>query len=637
VTAPGSAPRPTLAQAIAAGPLLLDGAMGSLLYERGVLHTRSYDELNLSQPELIKTVHADYVHAGADLIETNTFGGNRIALAKHGLADQTATINRAAVELARSAAGERAYVAGAVGPTGVRFSVASATERKTARFALAEQIDTLVLAGVDAIVLETFASILEIEVAIEVAKQRGPRVPVIAMMVFDAHGQIEGGLSPNEVADRLIAAGADVIGANCGIGPAELYQVTIGMVGRGKPVIAQPNAGLPASVEGRTLYVANPEHFGVFARRMLKSGVRMVGGCCGTTPAHTRAMLGAVRMLRGENIDERTERSDRTTGVAASLESHRTPKPIAPAKVPLAERSRLAARLANGDFVVSVELTTPPGSDLTKTKQQVGELLAGGVDVVNIADGPRASARMANIAVCARLAAETAVEPILHVCARDRSFLGLIAHLLGAQALGLRNLVIITGDPPKMGDYPFSTPVYDVDSVGLLRIAAGLNAGIDPAGKECEATSFLLATGAEPAAHDRDRELRRLEEKKAAGAELVMTQPVYDPRTLERFLDDCAPLGLPVMVGILPLASHRNAEFLHNEVPGMAIPSEYRERMAKVGGGPAARAEGIRIAQEALAAVKLRVAGAYVMPPFNRVDSALAVLEVARDRMKPIR
>jgi homocysteine S-methyltransferase len=302
---------------------------------------------------------------------------------------------------------------------------------------------------------------------------------------------------------------------------------------------------------------------------------------------------------------------------------------------PIAERSRLGGRLARGEFLVSVELGSPPGSDLSKTVQQVGDLLAGGVDVVNIADGPRASARMANLAVCARLAAETRVESILHVCARDRSFLGLIAHLLGAQALGLRNLVIITGDPPKMGDYPFSTPVYDVDSVGLLRIAAGLNAGVDPAGKACEPTSFVLATGAEPAAHDRDRELRRLEEKKAAGAELVMTQPVYDPRTLERFLDDAAPLGLPVMVGILPLASHRNAEFLHNEVPGMGIPAEYRERMAKVGGGPAARAEGIRIAQEALSAVKHRVQGAYVMPPFNRVDSALAVLEVARDRWQP--
>ncbi len=627
---PAIVERPTLGAALAAGPLLLDGAMGSLLYERGVLHTRSYDELNLAQPELIKRVHADYVAAGAELIETNTFGSNRIALARHGLAEQAATLNRAGVDLARSAAGERAYVAGAVGPTGVRFGTASASERRLARFALAEQIDTLVLAGADAIMLETFGSILEMETAIEVAKERGPRVPVIAMMVFDGHGKAEGGLGPNEIADRLIAAGADVIGGNCGIGPAELYQVAVAMVGRGRSVIAQPNAGLPASVEGRTLYVANPEHFGVFARRMLKSGVRLVGGCCGTTPEHTRAMLGAVRMLRGENIDARAERAPGAS-VAISVSSPVT-TPIA--KVPLAERSKLGARLAAGEFVVSVELTAPAGSDLTKTKQQVAELLAGGVDIVNIADGPRASARMANIAVCARLAGETPVEPILHVCARDRNFLGLIAHLLGAQGLGLRNLVIITGDPPKMGDYPFSTPVYDVDSVGLLRIAAGLNAGVDPAGKECEPTSFVLATGAEPAAQDREREMRRLEEKKLAGAELIMTQPVYDPRTLERFLDDAAPLGLPVMVGILPLASHRNAEFLHNEVPGMAIPGEYRERMAKVGGGPAARAEGITIAQEALAAVKHRVAGAYIMPPFNRVDSALSVLEVARDRMK---
>jgi homocysteine S-methyltransferase len=614
-----------LASVIASEPLLLDGAMGSLLYERGVLHTRSYDELNLAQPELIRTVHQDYVAAGADLIETNTFGANRIALARHGLAEQTKDINRAGVALARSAAGDKAYVAGAVGPSGVKHTIASASERRLARFALAEQIDTLVLAGVDAIMLETFSSILELEMAIDVAKERGPRVPVIAMMVFGADLKSDGGLGAAEIADRLVAAGADVIGANCGIGPAELYQVTVGMIGHGRPVIAQPNAGLPASVEGRTLYVANPEHFGVFARRMLKSGVRLVGGCCGTTPEHTRAMLGAVRMLRNEKVEDRPH-----SGPIPVIT-----QPVAPAKQPVAARSKLGARLASGDFLVSVELTAPPGADLTKTKQQVADLIAGGVDVVNIADGPRASARMANVAVCARLAAETAVEPILHVCARDRSFLGLVAHLLGAQGLGLRNLVIITGDPPKMGDYPFSTPVYDVDSIGLLRIAAGLNAGVDPAGKECEPTSFVLATGAEPAAHDRDRELRRLEDKKRAGAELVMTQPVYDPRTLERFLDDAAPLGLPVMVGILPLASHRNAEFLHNEVPGMAIPAEYRERMARVGAGPAARAEGIRIAQEALAAVKHRVQGAYVMPPFNRVDSALAVLEVARDRWHP--
>jgi methionine synthase / methylenetetrahydrofolate reductase(NADPH) len=616
-----------LAEALARGPLLVDGAMGSLLYERGVLHTRSYDELNLSQPDLIRTVHHDYVQAGADLLETNTFGANRIALARHGLAEQAADINRRAVELARSAAGDRAYVAGAVGPTGVKFGIASANERKLARFALAEQIDTLVLAGVDAICLETFQSILEIETAIQVAKERGPRVPVIAMMVFDQEAKSDGGLGPAEIADRMIAAGADVVGANCRVGPAELYQVAVGMVGRGKPVIAEPNAGLPATIEGRTLYVANPEHFGVFARRMLKSGVRLIGGCCGTTPEHTRAMLGAVRMMRGEKLDERVATVAAVTVGARGQE-------LPPAKVPLADRSRLGGRLARGEFAVSVELTSPAGSDLGKTKAQVNELLAAGADIVNIADGPRASARMANVAACARLAAETGVEPILHVCSRDRSFLGLIAHLLGAQALGLRNLVIITGDPPKMGDYPFSTPVYDVDSIGLLRIAAGLNAGVDPAGKACEPTSFVLATGAEPGAHDRDRELRRLEDKKHAGAELVMTQPVYDPRTLERFLDEAAPLGLPVMVGILPLASHRNAEFLHKEVPGMQIPSDIRDRMARVGSGPQARAEGIAIAREALAAVKHRVQGAYVMPPFNRVDAALAVLEVVRDRWR---
>jgi methionine synthase / methylenetetrahydrofolate reductase(NADPH) len=623
----------SLAKTIAAGPLLLDGAMGSLLYDRGVLHTRSYDELNLSQPELIRSVHHDYVAAGAEIIETNTFGANRIALARHGLAEQMATINRAGVELARAEAGARAYVGGAVGPTGVKFGVATAAERRLARFALAEQIDTLVLAGADAILLETFTSILEMETAITVAKERGPRVPVFAMMVFDAQGKSDGGLGPSEIADRLIAAGADVVGGNCRIGPAELYQVAVNMVGRGAPVIAQPNAGLPASVDGRTLYVANPEHFGVFARRMLKSGVRLIGGCCGTTPEHTRAMLGAVRMMRGETVGALDDKRDAGGAAAAGAPRGLAQlQPPRPAKVPVAERGRLGGRLARGEFIVSVELTAPPGSDVGKTKQQVAELARGGVDIVNIADGPRASARMSNVAVCARLAAETAVEPILHVCSRDRSFLGLVAHLLGAQGLGLRNLVIITGDPPKMGDYPFSTPVYDVDSVGLLRIAAGLNAGVDPAGKECEPTSFVLATGAEPGAHDRERELRRLEDKKVAGAELVMTQPVYDPRTLERFLDDAAPLGLPVMVGILPLASHRNAEFLHNEVPGMSIPAEYRERMAKVGSGPAARAEGIRIAQEALAAVRHRVAGAYVMPPFNRVESALEVLEVCVDR-----
>jgi len=354
--------------------------------------------------------------------------------------------------------------------------------------------------------------------------------------------------------------------------------------------------------------------------------VKMIGGCCGTTPAHTRAMLGAVRMVGAAALSPRVESAERP------LPRSGPPAPV----VPMAERSRLAARLARGEFAVSVELTSPTGSDPAAVTGKVRELIGAGVDIINIADGPRATARMSNLAFCSLAQAATGVEPILHVCCRDRSYLGLVSHLLGAHALGLRNLVIITGDPPKMGDYPFSTPVYDVDSVGLVEIAAGLNAGIDPAGKEMEAhTSFLLAVGAEPGAVDRDRELRRIEAKRAAGAELIMTQPVYDPDALTSFLDQVEPFRLPVLVGLLPLASHRNAEFLHNEVPGMQIPAAYRERMARVGSGAAARAEGIRIAQEALAAVAGRVAGAYIMPPFNRVDSALAVLEVVKGRWQP--
>ncbi len=612
-------------EALAEGPVLFDGAMGSLLYERGVLHTRSYDELVLSQPELIRRVHLDYLSAGAQVLSTDTFGANRIALARHGIADQMTQINRAAVKLAREASGGRAWVAGAVGPTGVRFAIATEAERRRARLARAEQIDTLVIAGVDMILLETFSSILELECAIGVAKERGPKVPVVAQHVFDASGKGDGGLSAAEVAERLVNTGADVIGGNCGVGPAELYNVGTAMIGRGKPVIVQPNAGMPALVEGRTIYVANPEHFGVFARRLLKSGIRAIGGCCGTTPEHIRTMLGAIRMMGGVRIDH-IEATEQPVPEVRSTE----------AVTPLAERSRLGARIARGEFAVSVELTAPPGTDMTKTKAQVDHLLAHGVDVVNIADGPRASARMANLAVCARLLGETGVEPILHVCARDRNFLGLVAHLLGAAAMGLRDLVIITGDPPKMGDYPFATPVYDVDSIGLLKIARGLNAGFDPAGKPIGgATAFVLATGAEPGAQDYDRELRRLEDKRAAGAELVMTQPVYDPRTLERFLDDSRGFGLPIMVGILPLASARNAEFLHNEVPGMSIPADIRARMARVPQGPEARAEGLRIAQEALAAVKDRVAGAYIMPPFNRVEAAVSVLEAAGDRWRP--
>ncbi|RMH38046.1 MAG: bifunctional homocysteine S-methyltransferase/methylenetetrahydrofolate reductase, partial [Deltaproteobacteria bacterium] len=609
-------------------PLLFDGAMGTLLYDRGVMHTRSYDELNLSQPELVAQIHREYLDAGADILETNTFGANRLALAKHGFSDRAAEINAAGARIAREVAGSHAYVAGAIGPTGVKFAVAPDHQRRLALDALREQIEALAAAEVDLLLLETFTSILELEAAVALARAHGGGRPVGAQLVFGPDRRADGGLSPAEVAERLVAAGADFVGANCGAGPPELYDVAVAMVDCGKPVSVQPNAGLPSVIEGRTIYVANPEHFGVFARRLLKSGVKLVGGCCGTTPEHTRRMMGAVRMMGARPQSARLREAATRAAVAAS-----PPKPA----VPLAERSRLGARLAAGEFVVSVELNAPAGTDTTRVEAAVRELLAGGVDIVNIADGPRATARMGNLALCALLRQRTGVEPILHVCTRDRNFLGLVAHLLGAHALGMRDLVIITGDPPKMGDYPFATPVYDIDSIGLLKLARDLNAGIDPAGRALDGqTAFVLATGAEPGAADYERELRRLEAKVAAGAELVMTQPVYDARTLERFLDDVAPLGVPVMVGLLPLASHRNAEFLHTQVPGMSIPDAYRARMARVGSGPAARAEGVAIAREVLAAVKHRVAGAYIMPPFNRVDSALAILdEVRGDRWTP--
>jgi methionine synthase / methylenetetrahydrofolate reductase(NADPH) len=611
------------------GPLLFDGAMGSLLYERGIFLTRCYDELNISQPEAIRQVHRDYLEAGANILESNTFGANRLALARHGHSETREAINRAGVELARSVAAGAAYVAGAVGPTGVRFALATEEDRRIGIDALLEQMTWLVDEGVDLLVLETFHSILELETAVKAAKRAHPLVPLVAQLVFDADGRAEGVLSPAEVAERLVAAGADVVGANCGFGPPELYEVGAAMVGHGAPVSIQPNAGLPSEVEGRKIYVANPEHFGVFARRMLKSGVRVVGGCCGTTPEHTRRMLGAVRMMGGVRPHE----------VKASIPAPSDHGETAPsAIVPLERRSRLGERIARGEFAVSVELGAPAGTDASNFLKAVRMLTSRGVDIVNIADGPRATARVSNLSICARALGETGIEPILHVCSRDRNYLGLVSHLLGAHIEGIRDLVIITGDPPKMGDFPFATPVFDVDSIGLLKIASALNAGLDPAGKELGGhTSFVLATGAEPGAKDPERELRRLERKKQAGAELVMTQPVYDPRTLERFLDDADGIGLPIMVGLLPLASHRNAEFLHTQVPGMQIPDEYRRRMADVDSGPLARAEGIKIAQEALESVKHRVQGAYIMPPFNRVDSALQILEVVKDRWAPAR
>jgi homocysteine S-methyltransferase len=625
----------TFREALIAGPLLFDGATGTQIYERGVLFNRSFDELNVSQPDLIREIHADYVAAGAQVVETNTYGANRLALQRHDLQDRVVELNRAGVMLAREAADERAFVAGAVAPTGLDPRGATPEVVAQIREAFREQIAALRDAGVDVLLLETFDLLEEIQLALAAAREEGADLPVIAQMRFGEAGHAVDGTDPGRAALLLSEWGADAVGANCGGGPHEVFDAATAMVRAGvkRPVAAQANAGHPEQIEGRLIYVASPDFFATFARRLLKAGVRIVGGCCGTGPAHIRAMAGAVRMMGHDTLP--SQQAIVIAGVGEGegqpvLESRADAMRAAVADrpvTPLAERSRLGAALGER-FVVSVEVNPPFGLDPSPGVAAAQMVIDAGATVINSSDGPRASVRMDNVAFGSLVQREVGCEVILHVCCRDRNLLGTVSHLLGAHALGIRNLVVITGDPPKMGDYPDATAVYDLDSIGLLEIISAMNRGIDPAGKEMPSpTNFVCATGAEPAALDYERELDRLYRKKLAGAELVMTQPVYDPEIMLRFLDDTRDLGLPILVGLLPLASYRNAEFMHNNVPGMRVPEDIRERMRKAGSGAAGRAEGVRIARETLLAVRDRVAGAYIMPPLGRYELAMDVVD----------
>ena len=615
--------RIALIDALAAGPVVFDGAMGTALYERGMLYTQCFDEANLSKPDLVRQIHESYLAAGAEVVETNTFGANHYRLAAHGLEQKVAEINRAGVNIARETAGARAWVAASVGPTGLMMKTVKAEEHDRIRAAFREQAAALCEVGVDALVLETFRQTDEIQLALEGVRagSRGA-VPVVALVSFDAFGTMADGKGPEETARLLKEWGANAIGVNCADGPAGVFETVTRMLGAGLPVVAQPNAGLPHRIEGRFAYMATPEYFLVYGRRLFKAGVHGVGGCCGTTPEHVKKIAAAARMLGGTGQTE--------PGAGGGMRDDDAPRvETAPGVrvLPTAEKGVLGRKLALREFIVSVEVNPPPGLVLDKALEGARLLRDGGVDVINVADGARASARMGNLALCMRILERLEMPTLMHVTTRDRNLLGLVAHLLAAHEVGVRDLVVVTGDPPKMGDFPDATAVYDLDSIGLLRLVRGLNHGVDPGGKALGgATEFLCATGAEPAALDYERELRRLRAKRDAGAELVMTQPVYDPTVLDRFLTDVAPLGLPVLVGLLPLASYRNAEFLHNEVPGMTIPEETRERMRKAGGGERGRAEGVAIAREMLVRVKERVAGAYVMPPFGRYELALDVI-----------
>ena len=619
-------PKPFL-DAMTQGVLVLDGAMGTQLYERGVLYSACFEELNVSRPEIVRRVHEDYARAGAQVLETNTFGANALRLEKHGLQGRVRELNLAGVKVAREAAGAQAYVAGAIGPSGYFLGEAIDADLARVGDALREQIEALVEGGVDALIIETMRQTNELEIAIKAARASGGKLPVLAHVSVDENGRMADGTSAADIGQRMRDWGADAIGVNCSDGPMNVLSAVEAMLAVGVPVSAAPNAGLPRRVDDRLVYVSTPEYFGVYARRMYKLGVRMVGGCCGTTPEHIKRIAAAARMAGATDDAPASEAKD-GEGSATDV----TPYRVSASRFPMGERSGFGAKIGKR-FVVSVEVNPPVGLDLTKQVAVAKMLQEGGIDVINIADGARAQARMGNVALAARIQRELGMETILHVCGRDRNLLGSLAHLMAAHELGVRNLVIITGDPPKMGDFPDATPVYDLDSIGLLKLASRLNHGIDPAGKPIAGASrFVLCTGAEPAALNYPRELARLKQKKEAGAEIVMTQPVYDPGVLDRFLDDIAPLGLPVLVGLLPLASYRNAEFLHNEVPGMQVPEAVRERMRKAGTGADARKEGVAIAREMLSAVRSRVAGAYVMPPLERYELALEVVDGFLDR-----
>jgi homocysteine S-methyltransferase len=616
------AARPSFSDALERQVFVLDGAMGTQLYERGVLYSACFEELNVSRAELVQRVHSDYLAAGANVIETNTFGANALRLEKHGLSGQVRQLNRAGVQIARKAAGDAGYVFGAIGPSG--YFLGKPTEEDLARVkaALFEQASALTEAEPDALILETFRQTNEIVLAVEAALEAsGGRLPVIASVSLDEQGRMADGTGAEAIAVALKGLGVAAVGVNCSDGPQHVLSAVEQMVRVGIPILAAPNAGLPRRLDERLVYVTTPEYFGVYARRMYRVGVRLIGGCCGTTPEHVKRIAAAARMAQAADPSEvATEADDTRSSIA--IESA-----VALPATPIAERSTLGGKLGK-KFVVSVEVNPPVGVDLAKVIRAATELRDGGVDVINIADGARAQARMGNIAMAVRVQEQVGIETILHVCGRDRNLLGTLAHLLAAHELGLRNLVVITGDPPKMGDFPDASAVFDLDSIGMLKLASRLNVGIDPSGKPIGgATKFVLASGAEPASLNYDRELRRLHEKKTAGAEFIMTQPVYDTAVLDKFLDDIEPLGLPVLVGLLPLASFRNAEFLHNEVPGMQVPESVRERMRKSGTGAQARKEGVAIAREMLAHVRHRVAGAYVMPPLERHELALEVVD----------
>ena len=598
---------------LALGPVLGDGAMGTQLYARGV-DVRPLDRANLTHPQVVKAIHLDYLRAGAEVIQTNTFGANAVRLAAVGARDECEAINRAGVALAQEArrlVGQPVWIAGAIGPLGAEPATFGALDAARAQHAFAEQASTLADAGVDLLILETFGSLAELRIAID-AVHSVSALPIVAEMTFTDEGVTPAGDTPEEIAGELSSADIVAFGGNCSVGPDVVSRVMERFAAvTDSPLAAEPNAGLPAYVDGKLEYSTGPDYFSECARQMATSGAVLIGGCCGTTPehiAHVRDALRGVSAHRTPLPAKATQRGDEA-------------KP-ASTKVPT---TNLAERLGRGEFVVTAEVSPPRGFDVSETLDKLRPIV-GEVSALNVADSPRAQGRMSALAMCSLVQSRLGVETIMHVAIRHRNLLALHSDLLGAHALGVRNVFTVMGDVPQSGDYPDATPIADVTASGLIRLIAGFNRGVDAGGRAIdEPTSFFIGAALNLGARNLDGELRTLERKVEAGANYLLTQPVYDPETVERVAATLGGFPVPLMLAVLPLRSARHARFLHHEVPGITIPDDVLERMERAGNDAAA--EGIAISRELLQAVRGRIAGVYFIPPFRRYQVVAETLD----------
>lgn len=621
---PSSPHRHAFLERLARGPLICDGAMGTQLYTRGHLSfDRSFEELNASRPDLVRDVHLDYIRAGAEMLETNTFTGNRLRLEAHGLEGRTRELNVKGATIAREArrlTGTAVWVAGAVGPTGRPLAPLGPVSRSHARAVFQEQVEALVEGGVDLIMLETFPSLAETVEAVH-ATRRACDLPIVAQMTFTQEGRSPYGDAPRRVVQRLREMGVEVVGANCSVGSEPMLAVMEQMAQEpGVYLSAQPNAGFPQYVGGRYVYVASPEYMAEQARRMIELGVTIIGGCCGTTPDH----IAALREVAA------TPRPEPRVPATAPLPTPAPPPPPTPPATVEPEPTALARKLAR-KFVVTVEVDPPKGFDISPILRALRQLQGTGLlDAANVADSPRAQGRMSALAASSLVQSRLGLETIMHLTVRHRNLLALHSDLLGAHALGVRNLFVVQGDPPSAGDYPEAAAISDITPTGLIRMIKGFNQGVSALGQPLEQpTSFVVGAALNLEAPDMDRELRLLERKVDAGADFFLTQPVYRAEAVERWRQRLGSFPRPVILGVLPLRSIRHAEFLHNEVPGIVVPREVRSRLRKAG---SAQAEvGLEICRDLLREVKGSIHGAYVMPPFGRYQIVGELLEGLAD------